>query len=188
MLSLVSGKASSPQICTLGPAFLVWHWAKYRGCGRHIPWSSLPGEQPSLRKPLETFLKKMSLWEGPGAHHAPSHIWVFHHSHSKRTSSLDNSHLTQTWGQDGGLHEEGWEQGIPEVPRLAGALESRWRGLNACPRGHDWNWFCEFSTGPWNQCFNQLPQRFSCRHLGKCYQASVQSNVVRVISESILNL
>lgn len=122
MLSRVSGKASYPQICTLGPAFLVWHCAEYRGCGRHIPWSSLPGEQPNLGKPLETFLKrKMSLWEGPGEHHAPSHRWMLHPSHSKTTSSLDNSQLTQTWGQDGGLHKEGWEQGIPGVPRLAGA-------------------------------------------------------------------
>ena len=142
MLSHVSGKASSPQICTIGPAFLVWHCAEYRACGRHIPRSSLPGEQPSPGKPLEMFLKrKMSLRGGSGAHHAPSHRWVLHPSHSKRTSSLDNSQLPQTWGQDGGLHEEGWEQGTPGVSRLAGTSDSRWGELNACPRCHDWNWF-----------------------------------------------
>lgn len=46
----------------------------------------------------------------------------------------------------------------------------------------------EFSTGPWNQCFNQLSQRFSHRRLGKCCQAFTQSNVVGVISESVLYL
>lgn len=72
MLSRVSGKASIPKSARL--VQLSWSdLAEYRGCGRHIPWSSLPGEQPSLGKPLETFLKrKMSLWEGPGEHHAPS--------------------------------------------------------------------------------------------------------------------
>ena len=36
--------------------------------------------------------------------------------------------------------------------------------------------------------FNQLPQRFSHRRLGKCCQAFIQSNAVGVISESVLYL